>query len=95
MVALKPAPRWRLRDGVLAQFALPQAVLLDARSGEYFELNAVGTAIVRALLESGTREAAIAALCAGFTVDAQRAGADVDAFAVELQQRGLLEAGDA
>ena len=95
MVALKPAPRWRLRAGVLAQFALPQAVLLDARSGEYFELNAVGTTIVRALLQAGTREAAIAALCAAFTVDAQRAAADVDAFAADLCRRGLLEADDA
>lgn len=84
--------RLRLRDGVLAQLDLPSAVLLDARSGEYFELDPAATVIVRALVAAGTPDAAVAALCAAFEVDASRAARDAAGFIDELRARGLLEA---
>lgn len=84
-------PRHRLRDGVLAQLDLPRGVLLDAHGGAYFELDPVGTAIVRALVRDGTLAAAVAAVCAGFAVDAARAERDAAAFIDDLRARGLLD----
>lgn len=91
MVAVS-APRHRLREGVLAQLDLPHGVLLDAHGGAYFELDPVGTAIVRALVRDGTLAAAVAAVCAAFEVDAERAERDALAFIADLRARGLLEA---
>lgn len=87
-------PRYRLRQGVLAQLDLPQGVLLDARNGEYFELDGAGTAIVRALVAEGTLAAAVAAVAAAFEVDAGRAAIDAEEFIGVLLGRGLIEAGD-
>jgi hypothetical protein len=84
-------PRYRLREGVLVQLDLPQGVLLDSRGGEYFELDGAGTAIVRALVEHGTLDAAVAAVRASYAVDAARAAHDAQAFVGELLGRGLLE----
>jgi hypothetical protein len=86
------AARLRLREGVLAQLDLPSAVLLDARSGMYYELDPAGTVIVRALARHGTLEAAVAALCAAFEVDAGRAAHDAAAFIDDLRARDLLDA---
>jgi hypothetical protein len=91
VVAVSEA-RLRLREGVLAQLELPRAVLLDARSGEYFELDPVATVLVRALVAEGTARAAVAALCAAFEVDAARAARDVEGFIGDLRARGLVVA---
>lgn len=86
------APRCFLREGVLLQAELARAVLLDARSGEYFELNESGTLALRALLAGGD---AVAALVEAFEVDRRTAQADVDALCATLVARGLLRIADA
>lgn len=88
-------PRYRLREGVLAQLDLPQGVLLDARSGEYFELDGAGTAIVRAIVADGTLAAGLDAVVAAFEVDPARAARDAEAFIGDLLGRGLIEVADA
>jgi hypothetical protein len=84
--------RYRLRDGVLAQTALPRAVLLDSARGEYAEINAVGTAMLRGLLEGLDADTVAARIAAEFEVDAAAAAADCRAFCADLVARGLLEA---
>jgi hypothetical protein len=83
--------RWALREGVLLQAELARAVLLDARSGEYFEVNESGTVALRALLAGHD---AVAAVVAAFEVDAATARADIDALCATLAGRGLLRAAD-
>jgi len=80
----------RLRDGVLAQTTLAHAVLLDSASGAYFELNPVGTRIVRCLIDGDRNDAIIDAIVAGFAVEPALASSDVQAFIDDLLQRGLL-----
>jgi hypothetical protein len=80
----------RLREGVLVQWELPEAVLLDSDSGEYFELNPSGSLALRSLLEAGSLDAATAAVTARYRVEATQARADIEALLVQLTDRGLL-----
>ena len=84
--------RYRLRDGVLAQLALPRAVVLDSARGEYAEINAVGTVMLRCLLEGLETEAVGARIASEFDVDPAAATEDCRAFCADLVARGLLEA---
>lgn len=81
---------FRLRPGILAQTALPEAIVLDTRGGAYFELNAVASLVLTRLLAGDTRQAAIARVLAEFEVDEARASADCDAFVAELRARDWL-----
>ena len=81
---------WRLREGVLAQLDLAEAIVLDTHSGHYFALNAVGTSIVRALLEGAHEHELVARIAAEFAVDDEQARADCRAFLDDLRARGLL-----
>lgn len=83
--------RYRLRPGVLAQTALPRAVVLDSARGEYAEVNAVGTAILRWLIEGLDTDAVAARVAAEFAVAPEIAAADCGAFCADLLARGLIE----
>jgi hypothetical protein len=87
---MNTATAWRLREGVLAQLELAEAILLDTRSGHYFELNAVGTCIVRALLEGVNERELHRRVAARFDVDADQARSDCAAFLDTLRARNLL-----
>ncbi|MEU0738347.1 lasso peptide biosynthesis PqqD family chaperone [Streptomyces sp. NPDC006134] len=65
-------------------------VLLDQRSGDYWELNPTGALVVRTLMEGGDRAAAVAALVARFDIDTDRAARDVDALVRDLREAGLV-----
>lgn len=83
--------RYRLRPGVLAQTALPRAVVLDSARGEYAEVNAVGTAILRLLIDGLDTDAVAARVAAEFAVTPDVAAADCGAFCADLVARGLIE----
>ncbi|CAL9451739.1 hypothetical protein SUDANB6_02450 [Streptomyces sp. enrichment culture] len=65
-------------------------VLLDQRSGDYWELNPTGALVVRTLMEGGDRADAVAALVARFDIDRDRAAQDVDALVHDLREAGLV-----
>lgn len=88
---MSAALHYRLREGVLAQTGLPEAVLLDSGSGEYFELNAVGTAILRLLLAGAPRSEWPERICLEFDAAHERAEADCGRFLAELVRRRLVE----
>ncbi len=81
---------FRLRQGILAQTALPEAIVLDTRDGAYFELNAVASLMLTRLLAGATPAQAIEAVTREFDVDAERASADLDAFIAQLRARDWL-----
>jgi hypothetical protein len=68
-----------------------EVVALDVDTATYLSANASGRLLWRALASGATREELVSCLVDEFEVDAERAGADVDAFIGELSQRGLLE----
>ncbi|PWK87835.1 coenzyme PQQ synthesis protein D (PqqD) [Lentzea atacamensis] len=65
-------------------------VLLDERSGRYWQLNPTGVAVVRALLEGADENAAVAALTSAYEVDEARARQDVSALVAGLRTAGLV-----
>ncbi|MFF8610540.1 lasso peptide biosynthesis PqqD family chaperone [Streptomyces sp. NPDC015346] len=64
-------------------------VLLDQRSGDYWELNPTGTLVVKTLLGGGDEAAAVDALVAEFDIDRAQAEQDVTALVRELRTSGL------
>ena len=68
-----------------------EVVALDVETATYLSANASGRLLWRSLSEGATREELVSSLVDEFEIDADRAGADVDAFLGELSQRGLLE----
>ncbi|MEV5318188.1 lasso peptide biosynthesis PqqD family chaperone [Streptomyces sp. NPDC052687] len=65
-------------------------VLLDQRSGEYWELNPTGALVVRTLMDDGDETAAVTALVERFDIDRDRAEQDVAALVRELRDAGLV-----
>ncbi|AZM51463.1 lasso peptide biosynthesis PqqD family chaperone [Streptomyces sp. WAC 01529] len=65
-------------------------VLLDQRSGNYWELNPTGSLVVKTLLDGGEEAAAIDALICEFDIDRARAQQDVTTLVRELRDAGLV-----
>jgi hypothetical protein len=64
-------------------------VLLDERSGTYWELNPTGTVVIKTLLAGGDEAAAVEALLGEFEIDRAQAAQDVEALVRELRTTGL------
>jgi Coenzyme PQQ synthesis protein D (PqqD) len=91
---MSPRPcRYRLAEGVLAQTALDEAVLLDARAGAYFGANLSATVILRALLAGADEEQMLGALLAKFDADESRLRDDLRVCLDVWLKRGLIVEG--
>ncbi|MFF1482909.1 lasso peptide biosynthesis PqqD family chaperone [Streptomyces sp. NPDC058301] len=64
-------------------------VLLDQRSGQYWELNPTATLIIQTLLAGQDEAAATDAVVAEFDIDRERAQRDVTQLVGELRASGL------
>ncbi|MER7149850.1 lasso peptide biosynthesis PqqD family chaperone [Streptomyces lydicus] len=64
-------------------------VLLDERSGDYWELNPTGTLVIKTLLDGGEEGDAVDALVARFDIDRAQATQDVATLVQELRASGL------
>lgn len=82
--------RWRLRPGLLAQTALPEAIVLDTDRGEYFELNAVASLMLVAVTEGVDDAEAVARIVARFAIDEAHARRDYATLVADLVARGWL-----
>jgi hypothetical protein len=65
-------------------------VLLDERTGRYWQLNPTGAFIVRHLLDGGDENQAVAALTAEYQVAEATARQDVSALVASLRSAGLV-----
>ncbi|GAB3499176.1 coenzyme PQQ synthesis protein D (PqqD) [Amycolatopsis cihanbeyliensis] len=65
-------------------------VLLDLRSGQYFQLNPTAATVVRILRDGGDVAGAVDAVVGAFDVDRQRAEQDVTALLSDLRDSGVL-----
>jgi hypothetical protein len=70
-------------------------VLLDERTGRYWQLNSTGAEILRAVLDGTARGEVAARLAATRDVTAERAAADIAELLDRLAAAGLTEAGAA
>ncbi|MFI5617608.1 lasso peptide biosynthesis PqqD family chaperone [Streptomyces sp. NPDC051567] len=67
-------------------------VLLDQRSGTYWQLNTTGAAVLRALLDGATAEEITEGLVRSRPVARERAAADVETLIGGLTRAGLVTA---
>lgn len=84
--------RYRLRAEGLSWRRIEQEVVaVDVPSSTYLSANDSGTLLWQALGEGATRDELAAVLVDRFGLEAERAGADVDAFLAQLREQGLLD----
>lgn len=67
-------------------------VILDQRSGYYFQLNPPGSTVVRMLLDGAGEDEAVAALLETYDVERERAARDVRELVDQLRVSGLVTA---
>ena len=82
---------YELAENVLVQEVLTETVLLDTHKGEYFELNEVGTDMLKRLRATGDPEQALARLMDEFQVDHEELAPDFYDLISQLTERGLLK----
>jgi hypothetical protein len=79
-----------LRRGVRISYVEAGAVLLDEKSGKYWQLNASGGSVVRCLLDGGSSAQAARLLVDQFDVKLGQAVDDVQRILDELLTVGLI-----
>ncbi|WP_167473438.1 lasso peptide biosynthesis PqqD family chaperone [Nocardia arthritidis] len=65
-------------------------VLLDGRSGTYWEINGTGRVVVETLLAGGELDAAAVAVAAEYDIELEQAQRDLTEFVDEIVSKGLL-----
>ncbi|TDD88197.1 lasso peptide biosynthesis PqqD family chaperone [Actinomadura rubrisoli] len=80
-----------LRPGVSTTDTAYGTVLLDERSGDYFQLNPTAARVVRLLADGRTPAEAAAALAEEFDIDEPRALRDVTVLVGQLRTAGLVK----
>jgi hypothetical protein len=84
--------RYRLREeGVSWRRIDDEVVAVDVATSTYLAANDSGTVLWQTLAGGATRDELVTALAERFGLDAEQAGADVDAFLAQLEAQGLLE----
>jgi hypothetical protein len=67
------------------------AVLLDTKSGEYWQLNPTAALVTRTLLEGGEADEAIRRVTDRFDVGSERATTDVHALIDAMRAAGVIQ----
>lgn len=80
----------RIADSVVLTDTEYGAVLLEQRTGEYFNLNMTGTIVLRMLVEGEEVPAIVQRLGEEYSVTLEEAREDVDALLTELHDAGLV-----
>lgn len=81
----------RLAVGVLFQELDGEAVLLNARSGQYFGLNELGARIWKGLAAGDPMGGVLSAITSEYQVSEDRLIGDVSRFMATLEKAGLVE----
>ncbi|MBZ4318584.1 lasso peptide biosynthesis PqqD family chaperone [Streptomyces huiliensis] len=81
----------RLQDHVSVTKVEGGSVILDERSGRYWQINSSAGTALDALLGGGDAEAAAEALVRRYEVDSAQARADVKALLSALRSASLVE----
>jgi hypothetical protein len=89
-VQLQVDERVEVNGDVVAREVEGETVLLHLRTGMYFGLDAIGTAVWRALVEHGRADAALTALLEQYDVSRDALARDVQRLLDELLARDLI-----
>lgn len=81
----------RLADGVLFQELDGEAVLLSARSGQYYGLNELGARIWQGLASGNSMAGLLSGITSEYEVGQDRLIDDVARFLDSLEQAGLVK----
>lgn len=81
----------KLRAGVLEAETEYGIVLLEEKSGEYWNLNHTAASVLRTLVAGGSTEDAARELSASYAVDIDSAIADVGDLVAALRSADLVE----
>jgi len=79
-----------IRDDVLTAHLAGEAVLLDLRTKQYYQLNATAAVIWTSLEQALELPQIVDALVQEFAVDAATARAEMDRTIADLRARGLV-----
>ena len=80
----------RLAEGVMAQDAADEAVLMDLRRGTYYALNAVGARVLAWARAVPDVAAVVERLTEEYEADPEELRRDVERLLYELQTEGLI-----
>ena len=69
-------------------------VLLDERTGKYWQTNSTGAFVLHQLLGGTSGPEVVSLLRTRYSVDAEQAGADVDGLVGRLRSAGLITGGE-
>lgn len=83
--------RYVVSDSVLSQKVLSETVLLDARRGEYFELNQTASRLLDLLRETGNLDRVIQLMADEYAVDESTLRRDMDEVVSKLLEHGLIQ----
>jgi Coenzyme PQQ synthesis protein D (PqqD) len=83
-------PRYVVVDGVSSVELDGETVLLDSNSGQYFRLNATGTAVWHAIQAGTSISATVASLSAEHGIDESTVRRDVESLLTNLEEQRLL-----
>jgi len=91
--SIETTSRFKFNPDVTARVMEGEAVLLNVRTGAYFGLNKVGTAIWQLYGEGQSLGETVLAVCARYNVAAERAESDVRTITTKLLEKDLLQLG--
>ncbi len=80
----------QLRPSVSAASTADGMVLLNERSGRYWQLNQSGAVTLNSLLDGDTPSQTAQKLASSYVISPTQAAADVDAFVNALRTAGLV-----
>jgi hypothetical protein len=81
---------YRLNDSAMSTLVDDETVILDSAGGKYYGLNATGTRMLAAILETQDLQAAVARMSAEYEVEQEKLRKDLEQFIATMSQRGLL-----
>jgi hypothetical protein len=81
----------RFRSDIACTDTEDGTVLLDERTGHYWQLNISGALVLRHLLDGDDPDQIAQRLATHYHIDVHRARADIDAIATQLRHEGLVE----
>jgi hypothetical protein len=82
--------RWKRNSRCIGRNIEGEAIVLDLKSGVYYSLNEVGTAVWDRLLDSATAGELAAEIAAEYEVSCEAALADIEELLKDLAAEGLI-----
>ena len=83
--------KYSLSKNVLAQDVVSETVLLDMDQGTYFELNEMGSEMLKRLRELGDPKRVVASLLDDYEIEEETLAQDLRELLGQLERHGLVK----